>query len=171
MSISIVGVGLVRVILSIPFSLFWRGFGGHRLWNFMLLSVESHNLTQLNWLRMKKRAFEVKNYIFLYSEWLLNLKKVVTFSQRVRIISTFSFQINEYTWLKFLDSDFSPVIQQAFVTIMCRNDELDNGLCQTWWNTGPLFGLFLSSLSLYFTMSDIVHELSWLFTNRLSTTR
>ena len=32
------------------------------------------------------------------------------------------------------------------------------GLCQRWWNTGLLFGLFKSSLPLYFTISDIVHR-------------
>ena len=34
------------------------------------------------------------------------------------------------------------------------------GLCQRWWYTGPLFGLFKSTLPLYFTISDIVH--GWL---------
>ena len=32
-----------------------------------------------------------------------------------------------------------------------------HGLCQRWWNTGPLFGLFISALPLYFTISDIVY--------------
>ena len=34
------------------------------------------------------------------------------------------------------------------------------GLCQRWWYTGPLFGLFKSTLPLYFTISDIVHTFS-----------
>ena len=33
------------------------------------------------------------------------------------------------------------------------------GLCQTWWNTEPLFDFFISSLPLYFTISDIVHRI------------
>ena len=33
-----------------------------------------------------------------------------------------------------------------------------HGLCQRWWYTGPLFGLFKSSLPLYFPISDIVHK-------------
>ena len=41
------------------------------------------------------------------------------------------------------------------------NYKLAYGLCQTGWNRGPLFGLFLSSLPLYFTLSDIVHILYW----------
>ena len=32
------------------------------------------------------------------------------------------------------------------------------GLCQRWWYTGPLLGIFKSTLPLYFTISDIVHD-------------
>ena len=48
--------GSKNVDLSIPFSIFWRGFGGPYLWKLTLLHVESHNFTQLNWLRIKKRG-------------------------------------------------------------------------------------------------------------------
>ena len=33
-----------------------------------------------------------------------------------------------------------------------------HGLCQRWWYTGPLFGLFINTLPLYFTISDIVYR-------------
>ena len=53
--------------LSIPFSMFWKGFGGSHLWNLTLLHVESPNFTQLNWLRMKKKGHLKLEIIIFYN--------------------------------------------------------------------------------------------------------
>ena len=49
------------------------------------------------------------------------------------------------------------LIVNTFVVILNLKYSKLNGLCQRWWNTGPLFGLFIKALPLYFTISDIVH--------------
>jgi hypothetical protein len=48
------------------------------------------------------------------------------------------------------------LVQAAFCFVLLYTLLDSDGLCQTRWNTGPLFGLFLKVMALYFTMSDIV---------------
>jgi hypothetical protein len=75
-----------------------------------------------------------------------------------------------FTWISYtyhirhkeiiLKVDFGKQFGNWSVHILSATIWQFHGLSQTWWNTEPLFGLFYSSLPLYFTISDIVHEIN-----------
>ena len=94
-----------------------------------------------------------------YCLWISKKKSVLREKHAIRLLSIlcrttdFEFkncQILLYTLL-------CKVPLKSFVSFVSQIAKELNGLCQRWWNTGPLFGLFISALPLYFTISDIVH--------------
>ena len=58
----------------------------------------------------------------------------------------------------FMTTGMFPFNISVVIVFSINIHEMDHGLCQTCWNAGPLFGISLNSLPLYFTMSDTVHR-------------